>query len=106
MTQFSPELSHQSQLWLKRQLSYQSVVNWSDCICQGTSGVQDFAFKEYDYKLDDLQRSLVHDEVRSKINEADAAAAIESLEKWRAFVTDAFDDIEYMDSSDILGENH
>ncbi len=62
--------------------------------------------KEYDYKLDDLQRSLVHDEVRSRINEADAAAAIESLEKWRAFVTDAFDDIEYMDSSDILGENH
>lgn len=58
---------------------------------------------EYDYKLDDLQRRLVHDEVRSRINEADAAAAIESLEKWRAFVTDAFDDIEYMDSSDILG---
>lgn len=60
--------------------------------------------QEYDYKLDDLQRSLVYDEVRSRINEADAAAAIESLEKWRAFVTDAFDDIEYMDSSDILGE--
>ena len=59
--------------------------------------------QEYDYKLDDLQRSLVHDEVRSQINEDDAAAAIESLEKWRAFVTDAFDDIEYMDSSDILG---
>ena len=58
---------------------------------------------EYDYKLDDLQRRLVHDEVRSQINEDDAAAAIESLEKWRAFVTDAFDDIEYMDSSDILG---
>ena len=60
--------------------------------------------QEYDYKLDDLQRSLVHDEVRSRINEADAAAAIESIEKWRAFVTDAFDDIEYMNSSDILGE--
>lgn len=58
---------------------------------------------EYDYKLDDLQRRLVHDEVRSQINEDDAAAAIESLEKWRAFVTDAFDDIKYMDSSDILG---
>lgn len=58
---------------------------------------------EYDYKLDDLQRRLVHDEVRSRINEADAAAAIESLEKWRAFVTDAFDDIEYMNSSGILG---
>jgi hypothetical protein len=58
---------------------------------------------EYDYKLDDLQRRLVHDAVRSQINEDDAAAAIESLEKWRAFVTDAFDDIEYMDSSDILG---
>ena len=60
--------------------------------------------QEYDYKLDDLQRSLVYDEVRSRINEADAAAAIESLEKWHAFVTDAFDDIEYMNSSDILGE--
>lgn len=59
---------------------------------------------EYDYKLDDLQRRLVHDAVRSQINEDDAAAAIESLEKWRAFVTVAFDDIEYMDSSDILGE--
>lgn len=59
--------------------------------------------QEYDYKFDDLQRSLVHDEVRSRINEADAAAAIESLEKWRAFVTDAFDDIKYMNSSDILG---
>lgn len=59
--------------------------------------------QEYDYKLDDLQRRLVHDEVRSQINEDDAAAAIESLEKWRAFVADAFDDIEYMDSSDILG---
>ena len=58
---------------------------------------------EYNYKLDDLQRRLVHDSVRSQINEDDAAAAIESLEKWRAFVTDAFDDIEYMDSSDILG---
>ena len=59
---------------------------------------------EYDYKLDDLQRRLVHDEVRSQINGDDAAAAIESLEKWRAFVTDAFDDIKYMNSSDILGE--
>lgn len=59
--------------------------------------------QEYDYKFDDLQRSLVHDEVRSRINEADAAAAIESLEKWRAFVTDAFDDVKYMNSSDILG---
>ena len=59
---------------------------------------------EYDYKLDDLQRRLVHDEVRSQINRDDAAAAIESLEKWRAFVTDAFDDIKYMNSSDILGE--
>ena len=58
---------------------------------------------EYDYKLDDLQRRLVHDEVRSQINGDDAAAAIESLEKWRAFVTDAFDDIKYMNSSDILG---
>ena len=58
---------------------------------------------EYDYKLDDLQRRLVHDEVRSQINGDDAAAAIESLEKWRAFVTDAFDDIEYMNSSGILG---
>jgi len=59
---------------------------------------------EYNYKLDDLQRRLVHDAVRSQINEDDAAAAIESLEKWRAFVTDAFDDIKYMNSSDILGE--
>ena len=59
---------------------------------------------EYDYKLDDLQRCLVHDAVRSQINGDDAAAAIESLEKWRAFVTDAFDDIKYMNSSDILGE--
>ena len=58
---------------------------------------------EYDYKLDDLQRCLVHDAVRSQINGDDAAAAIESLEKWRAFVTDAFDDIKYMNSSGILG---
>lgn len=60
--------------------------------------------REYNYKLDDLQRRLVHDAVRSQINEDDAAAAIESLEKWCAFVTDAFDDIKYMNSSDILGE--
>lgn len=59
---------------------------------------------EYDYKLDDLQRCLVHDAVRSQINGDDAAAAIESLEKWRAFIADAFDDIKYMNSSDILGE--
>lgn len=58
---------------------------------------------DYGYALDDLQRCLSYDAVRSQINEDDAAAAIESLEKWRAFVTDAFDDIEYMDSSDILG---
>ncbi len=60
--------------------------------------------RDYGYALDDLQRRLSYDSVRSQINEDDAAAAIESLEKWRAFVTDAFDDIEYMDSSDILGE--
>ena len=59
---------------------------------------------DYGYALDDLQRCLSYDEVRSQINEDDAAAAIESLEKWRAFVTDAFDDIKYMNSSDILGE--
>ena len=58
---------------------------------------------DYGYALDDLQRCLSYDAVRSQINGDDAAAAIESLEKWRAFVTDAFDDIEYMDSSDILG---
>ena len=58
---------------------------------------------DYGYALDDLQRCLSYDEVRSQINEDDAAAAIESLEKWRAFVADAFDDIEYMNSSDILG---
>jgi|GEM_PF-2401649 len=58
---------------------------------------------DYGYALDDLQRCLSYDAVRSQINEDDAAAAIESLEKWRAFVTDAFDDIEYMNSSDILG---
>ena len=59
--------------------------------------------RDYGYALDDLQRCLSYDEVRSQINEDDAAAAIESLEKWRAFVADVFDDIEYMDSSDILG---
>ena len=59
--------------------------------------------RDYGYALDDLQRRLSYDAVRSQINEDDAAAAIESLEKWRAFVTDVFDDIEYMDSSDILG---
>lgn len=59
---------------------------------------------DYGYALDDLQRRLNYDAVRSQINEDDAAAAIESLEKWRAFVADVFDDIEYMDSSDILGE--
>ena len=59
--------------------------------------------RDYGYALDDLQRRLSYDAVRSQINEDDAAAAIESLEKWRAFVADAFDDIEYMDSSDILG---
>ena len=58
---------------------------------------------DYGYALDDLQRCLSYDAVRSQINEDDAAAAIESLEKWRAFVTDAFDDIEYMNSSGILG---
>lgn len=58
---------------------------------------------DYGYALDDLQRCLSYDAVRSQINEDDAAAAIESLEKWRAFVADVFDDIEYMDSSDILG---
>lgn len=58
---------------------------------------------DYGYALDDLQRCLSYDAVRSQINEDDAAAAIESLEKWRAFVTDAFDDIEYVNSSDILG---
>ncbi len=60
--------------------------------------------RDYGYALDDLQRRLSYDAVRSQINEDDAAAAIESLEKWRAFVADAFDDIEYMNSSDILGE--
>ena len=59
--------------------------------------------RDYGYALDDLQRRLSYDSVRSQINEDDAAAAIESLEKWRAFVADVFDDIEYMDSSDILG---
>lgn len=59
---------------------------------------------DYGYALDDLQRCLSYDAVRSQINEDDAAAAIESLEKWRTFVADVFDDIEYMDSSDILGE--
>lgn len=59
--------------------------------------------RDYGYALDDLQRRLSYDAVRSQINEDDAAAAIESLEKWRAFVTDAFDDIKYMNSSDILG---
>lgn len=59
---------------------------------------------DYGYALDDLQRRLNYDAVRSQINEDDAAAAIESLEKWRAFVTDVFDDIKYMNSSDILGE--
>ena len=58
---------------------------------------------DYGYALDDLQRCLSYDAVRSQINEDDAAAAIESLEKWCAFVTDAFDDIKYMNSSDILG---
>ena len=59
--------------------------------------------RDYGYALDDLQRRLSYDAVRSQINEDDAAAAIESLEKWHALVADAFDDIEYMDSSDILG---
>lgn len=59
---------------------------------------------DYGYALDDLQRRLNYDAVRSQINEDDAAAAIESLEKWRAFVADAFDDIKYINSSDILGE--
>ena len=60
--------------------------------------------QEYDYKLDDLQRSLVHDEVRSRINEADAAAAIESIEKWRKFIDDAFGSIENTSTADVLGE--
>lgn len=59
--------------------------------------------REYGYALDDLQRRLSYDAVRSQINEDDAAAAIESLEKWCAFVADVFDDIKYMNSSDILG---
>ena len=59
--------------------------------------------QEYDYKLDDLQRSLVHDEVRSRINEADAAAAIESIEKWRKFIDDAFGSIENTSTADVLG---
>ena len=60
--------------------------------------------RDYGYALDNLQRRLSYDAVLSQINEDDAAAAIESLEKWCAFVTDAFDDIKYMNSSDILGE--
>lgn len=59
---------------------------------------------EYDYKLDDLQRRLVHDEVRSRINEADAAAAIESIEKWRKFIAGAFGSVENTSTVDILGE--
>ena len=79
------------------------VASAEEAIDKYRGGILLSSSLEYNYKLDDLQRRLVHDSVRSQINEDDAAAAIESLEKWRAFVTDAFDDIEYMDSSDILG---
>lgn len=80
------------------------VASAEEAIDKYRGGILLSSPRDYGYALDDLQRCLSYDEVRSQINEDDAAAAIESLEKWRAFVTDAFDDIEYMDSSDILGE--
>lgn len=80
------------------------VASAEEAIDKYRGGILLSSPRDYGYALDDLQRRLNYDAVRSQINEDDAAAAIESLEKWRAFVTDAFDDIEYMDSSDILGE--
>ena len=79
------------------------VASAEEAIDKYRGGILLSSPRDYGYALDDLQRYLSYDAVRSQINEDDAAAAIESLEKWRAFVTDAFDDIEYMDSSDILG---
>lgn len=80
------------------------VASAEEAIDKYRGGILLSSPRDYGYALDDLQRCLSYDEVRSQINEDDAAAAIESLEKWRAFVTDAFGYIEYMDSSDILGE--
>lgn len=79
------------------------VASAEEAINKYRGGILLSSPRDYGYALDDLQRRLSYDAVRSQINEDDAAAAIESLEKWRAFVADAFDDIEYMNSSDILG---
>lgn len=89
---------------LLEQCVQSEVDSVKEAIDKCKDGILLSSSREYNYKLDDLQRRLVHDAVRSQINEDDAAAAIESLEKWCAFVTDAFDDIKYMNSSDILGE--
>ena len=89
---------------LLEQCVQSEVASAEEAIDKYRGGILLSSPRDYGYALDDLQRRLSYDSVRSQINEDDAAAAIESLEKWRAFVTDAFDDIEYMDSSDILGE--
>ena len=89
---------------LLEQCVQSEVASAEEAIDKYRGGILLSSPHDYGYALDDLQRCLSYDEVRSQINEDDAAAAIESLEKWRAFVTDAFDDIEYMNSSDILGE--
>lgn len=88
---------------LLEQCVQSEVASAEEAIDKYRGGILLSSPHDYGYALDDLQRCLSYDAVRSQINEDDAAAAIESLEKWRAFVTDAFDDIEYMDSSDILG---
>ena len=88
---------------LLEQCVQSEVASAEEAIDKYRGGILLSSPRDYGYALDDLQRRLSYDSVRSQINEDDAAAAIESLEKWRAFVTDAFDDIEYMDSSDILG---
>ncbi len=88
---------------LLEQCVQSEVASAEEAIDKYRGGILLSSPHDYGYALDDLQRRLNYDAVRSQINEDDAAAAIESLEKWRAFVTDVFDDIEYMDSSDILG---
>lgn len=88
---------------LLEQCVQSEVASAEEAIDKYRGGILLSSPRDYGYALDDLQRRLSYDSVRSQINEDDAAAAIESLEKWRAFVADAFDDIEYMNSSDILG---
>ena len=57
------------------------VASAEEAIDKYRGGILLSSPRDYGYALDDLQRYLSYDAVRSQINEDDAAAAIESLEK-------------------------